>query len=354
MAAVAKTAADLAAARVALDEQVRRFARNWLGRELDDAEHTQLTIFLAALDSDSRDQASNLPIGGGGLRGQAGNTVDSERQRIQNLIRQTLGRTQTAIIGNANAERAAETAVLGAVERASSLQDLRPPKPAAATPEQRDDPLIAQIAGRLTELIKIEVEKCFQEQFGPLALQLQAVIEAARSSGLLPKGDADSPGESGADGGASASSSASGNAAGASAATAATTTSGTNASATSGAAPSGAAASGRPSSGSTPSGGATSGSTTSGGAPSGSSPSGSSPSGSSPSGTAPSNSSASSSGTSATAASAGSSSVVATTAAAPTTNETASATAATDSAATTENTGKTASADVSADALKSS
>ncbi|MEH6418128.1 hypothetical protein [Pseudomonas sp. CGJS7] len=343
MAAVAKTAADLAAARVALDEQVRRFARNWLGRELDDAEHTQLTIFLAALDSDSRDQASNLPIGGG-LRGQAGNTVDSERQRIQNLIRQTLGRTQTAIIGNANAERAAETAVLGAVERASSLQDLRPPKPAAATPEQRDDPLIAQIAGRLTELIKIEVEKCFQEQFGPLALQLQAVIEAARSSGLLPKGDADSPGESGADGGASASSSTSGSAASAGAATAATAASGTDASATSGAAPSGAAASGSTPSRSTPSGGATS-----GGATSGSATSGSATSGSATSGTAPSSSS-----TSTTAASAGSSSVGATSAAAPTTNETTSATAATDSASTAENTGKTASADVSADAPKSS
>ncbi|MGO1070247.1 hypothetical protein [Lysobacter sp. CA199] len=194
MSAAAQDPIAAQATRAALDDQVRRFARNWLGRELDENEHAQLAIFLAALDPASRDQASNLPMATG-LRDQAGNTIDAGRQRIQNMIRQSLGRTQAAVIGNAKAERAAETAVLGAVERASSLQDLRPTKPAAGAADSREDPLIAQIAGRLTELIKIEVEACFQQQFGPLALQLQAVIEAAQASGLLPKAESDAAAE---------------------------------------------------------------------------------------------------------------------------------------------------------------
>ncbi|QWF17836.1 hypothetical protein [Lysobacter capsici] len=191
-AAAPAPAADPAA--TALDAQLTEFARNWLGIELGAEERARVRGAIAMLEAQQRMQASQAAQASAGAtaRRPAGSVIDLDRQRIQNLIDQNLSRTQATVLGNARAERAAETAVLGAVERAQSLDDLRPPKPAAGTAAgasqaPRTDPLIAQIADQLTGLIKREVDACFQQQFGPLASQLQAVIDAAQDSGLLAK-----------------------------------------------------------------------------------------------------------------------------------------------------------------------
>ncbi|UOF15707.1 hypothetical protein IEQ11_03295 [Lysobacter capsici] len=178
----------------ALDAQLTEFARDWLGIELGAEERARVRGAIAMLEAQQRMQASQAAqaSAGGAARRPAGSVIDLDRQRIQNLIDHNLSRTQATVLGNARAERAAETAVLGAVERAQSLDDLRPPKPAAgasagANQASRTDPLIAQIADQLTGLIKREVDACFQQQFGPLANQLQAVIDAAQDSGLLAR-----------------------------------------------------------------------------------------------------------------------------------------------------------------------
>lgn len=174
----------------ALDAQLTEFARDWLGIELGAEERARVRGAIAMLEAQQRMQASQAAqaSAGGAARRPAGSVIDLDRQRIQNLIDHNLSRTQATVLGNARAERAAETAVLGAVERAQSLDDLRPPKPAAgANQAPRTDPLIAQIADQLTGLIKREVDACFQQQFGPLANQLQAVIDAAQDSGLLAR-----------------------------------------------------------------------------------------------------------------------------------------------------------------------
>jgi hypothetical protein len=184
MSAVAKQPIAAQAARSDLDEQLRVFARNYFDLELTEAQRAELALHLTASDARTRAQAG---AAAGGRRGQAGDAIDEERQRIQAVIKQSLGRAQAALISNAQAERAAESAVLGALERTDSLEGLRPKDlPPGAQP-----PLISQIAGRLTELIKAEVDACFQQQFGPLALQLQAVIDTAQAKGLLPKKDED-------------------------------------------------------------------------------------------------------------------------------------------------------------------
>lgn len=162
------------------DRQLRLFAKNYFG--LDEAQCAQVA---ALMEVQSLSQSPPARIGDGPGT-QAAGTIEVGRQHIQNVIRQSLGRTQTAVMGNAKAERAAETAVLGAVERATSLQDLRPPRPAGGAQAPAEDPLIAHIAARLTELIKLEVDACFQQQIGPLASQLRDVIQAAQSNGLLP------------------------------------------------------------------------------------------------------------------------------------------------------------------------
>lgn len=168
-------------ARNERDRQLRLFAKNYFG--LDE---TQCAQVAALMDAQSL-PASPPARAGDGPGAQAASTIDIGRQHIQNVIRQSLGRTQTAVMGNAKAERAAETAVLGAVERATSLQDLRPTRPAGGAQAPAEDPLIAHIAARLTELIKLEVDACFQQQIGPLASQLRDVIQAAQSNGLLPE-----------------------------------------------------------------------------------------------------------------------------------------------------------------------
>lgn len=186
MSAAAKSVPAARPARSALDEQVRKFALNWLDLELDDAQCAELALRLSA-PARARTGAAQP---GGGLRGQAGDAIDTGRQRIQNVIQQGLGRAQVALLGNAKAERAAETAVLGELERAESLDALRTPKPAPGGANTSEVPLIGQIAASLTGLIERKVDDCFQEQFGPLAQQLQAVIDAAKASGLLPNDDA--------------------------------------------------------------------------------------------------------------------------------------------------------------------
>ncbi|WP_223620890.1 hypothetical protein [Lysobacter sp. ESA13C] len=188
-ASMSRTAAD--PIRTELDHHVGLLALHVLGRELSDGERVQVSAALDAIDADSKARAAapaGAPTVGQLGRSQAGNLIESGRQRIEDVIEQSLRRTQATVRKDARAEREAEAAVLGAVERATSLDDLRPPKPppgnAGAAGER---PMIAQIADQLAHLVQLEVEACFDKQFGPLAKQLQSVIDAAKDNGLIPK-----------------------------------------------------------------------------------------------------------------------------------------------------------------------
>ncbi|MGJ7904633.1 hypothetical protein [Lysobacter sp. 1R34A] len=175
--------------RSELDHHVGLLALRVLGRELSDDERAQVGAALDAIDADSKARAA-APAGGptvGQLgRSQAGNLIESGRQRIEEVIEQSLRRTQATVRKDARAEREAEAAVLGAVERATSLDDLRPPRPQPGA-GAGERPMIAQIADQLAHLVRLEVEARFDQQFGPLAKQLQSVIDAAKDNGLIPK-----------------------------------------------------------------------------------------------------------------------------------------------------------------------
>lgn len=181
MSAPASTPAPAAGgAREELDRVVRDFARAQLGRELGQDEQQVLAAYVALVEAQS-------PAPATASRGDVGNLFDSERQQIQEVIRQSLQRAQSAVASNARAGEAAEREVLGVVERAQSLQDLIPPKPAPGAPARTAPATpMEQIAVRLGELVREEVQACFQREIGPLARQLQQVIDAARANGVLP------------------------------------------------------------------------------------------------------------------------------------------------------------------------
>lgn len=177
-------APEPASALSELDEAVRSFARTQLGRALQAEEQQVLSAYVAMVGAQSQPPAPASPSPSPPPGGAAG-VLENGRQQIEAVIRQSLNRAQAAVDGNAKAERAAETAVLGAVERAQSLQDLMPAKPAPGAAAIPPTPM-EQIAARLADLVRHEVDACFQRQIGPLARQLQDVIGAAQSNGLLP------------------------------------------------------------------------------------------------------------------------------------------------------------------------
>lgn len=167
-----------ASARAELDQAVRDFARARLGRDLQPEEQQVLSAYIATIDAPPPSAPPPPPGGAAGV-------LERGRQQILDVIQQNLSRAQAAVDGNAKAERAAETAVLGAVERAQSLEDLMPAKPVPGEAAIPPTPM-EQIAVRLAELVRHEVDACFQRQIGPLARQLQDVINTAQANGLLP------------------------------------------------------------------------------------------------------------------------------------------------------------------------
>lgn len=176
----------------ALNAQLVDFARDWLERELSDAERLQLAAFAAGVAHNGGAPGA-APGPADAARARAAQSIDSGRQRAQDLIQQSLQRTQqtvaagppAAVAAAAAATVEAENAVLASVERAQSLQDLRPSAAPAAGSAPPGSAVIGQIAERLAQLVKTEVDACFQRQFGPVAAQLQAALDMARQQGLL-------------------------------------------------------------------------------------------------------------------------------------------------------------------------
>jgi hypothetical protein len=105
-----------------------------------------------------------------------------------------------------------EQAILKLLESCKTLSDLRPASlnPGLANLQAGNRLALTQIADHLANLAKQEVESRFNQHFGPLAAQLQALIErlsaeeSARAAGAgadvaqnAPQGASQSTGQSG-------------------------------------------------------------------------------------------------------------------------------------------------------------
>ena len=155
-----------------LKSQVMAFSARFLGRELDEQEHERLAALVA--------EWSRLP-------GEAATHIDAtlreSRQAMDGTLAKAdeLARSQLAL-ATAGADSEAH-ALARLLDKADSLGDLRPSRLSSAKGAAQGHLVMAQIADRLANLVKQEVEARFQERFGPLAQQVEralAGLEAAR------------------------------------------------------------------------------------------------------------------------------------------------------------------------------
>ncbi|MBO9879809.1 hypothetical protein [Xanthomonas sp. D-109] len=159
---------------------LRQFAENWLRRPLLPLEEEQLRRFASETSAPPAVPAAETA-------GSSPSLIDAERERVKGLIQQmqqTMQNSRGALNG---ATAASEAAVLKAVQSADSLGQLRPNqlRPPQSGEGGSNHLVMSQIADRLANLVQAEVRACFEREFGSLAQQMQAVVEAARAQGLI-------------------------------------------------------------------------------------------------------------------------------------------------------------------------
>ncbi len=173
-----------------LNDDLDQLARSWLKRPLTEQERQQLLDFQRSWQgSPPSDPAAQA-------RRQAEQVIEAERQRTQDSISNILRSVRRASGEALRAQESGEQALLQAVEAASSLADLRPSHLSPGQPGGSSQIVMAQIADRLANLVRSEVQRCFEQQFGSLRRQLESALavlqetnrgtSAARADGPPP------------------------------------------------------------------------------------------------------------------------------------------------------------------------
>lgn len=139
------------------------FAERWLGRPLGEWERERLVGLVAAALA-AQDNAATQQ------EQQAAALIESEKRRAQAAITRMLESVDAAR-QTQHARWQADEAALKAVAASHSLDELRPsalrvPQPGETAAERI---LVAQIADRLGNLVRAEVEACFDRRSGPRA-----------------------------------------------------------------------------------------------------------------------------------------------------------------------------------------
>jgi hypothetical protein len=172
---------------------LRNLAQTWLKRGLTAAELSELEHFQRAWANQDRNSPGAAGAAASGdpaahARLQAEQALNEGRQRSESLIRDVLQKLQTTTSQALQAHEREEQAILKIVQTAHSLNDLRPSAlmpPASGLPPAAQL-AIPQIADRLANLVKTEVEQCFERYFGPLQRQLADALERIASSNATP------------------------------------------------------------------------------------------------------------------------------------------------------------------------
>lgn len=158
-----------------LSTQLHMLAERWLKRPLTAAEAQELARFRQSLEHNGAATADQ-PVAQA-----AAQAVQDARQQAQAAIQNVLEGARQLTQHMASEREQEDRAVLRMVENAGSLAELRPSALPAGdgqvSPAGRI--AIAQIADRLANLVRTEVQACFERQLAPLASRVEVLLNQA-------------------------------------------------------------------------------------------------------------------------------------------------------------------------------
>ena len=158
-----------------ISTQLHTLAERWLKRPLTAAETQELARFRQSLEHGGA-AAAGQPVAQAAAR-----AVHDARQQAQAAIQNVLEGARQLTQRMASEREQEDRAILRMVESASSLADLRP----SALPggDEHASPAgqiaITQIADRLANLVRTEVQACFERRLSPLASRVEALLGEA-------------------------------------------------------------------------------------------------------------------------------------------------------------------------------
>ncbi|AXE34817.1 hypothetical protein [Chromobacterium phragmitis] len=158
-----------------LSPALRQTAEQYLGRPLEAQEEQQLLLLQQNIQS----QQPALSGAVQQARQQAQRTISLGQSRATSSVRDLLEAIQQSSSKALQVQEAEEQAILKLLEGSQSLAELRPSalQPGMAGLRPGSQLALSQIAEHLSNLARQEVEKCFQQSFGPLIQQLQTLAE---------------------------------------------------------------------------------------------------------------------------------------------------------------------------------
>ncbi len=159
-----------------ISTQLHTLAERWLKRPLTAAEMQELARFRQSLGSEGG-VAADQPVAQAAAR-----AVRDARQQAQAAIQSVLEGARELTQRMASEREQEDRVILRMVESASSLADLRPSALPAGDGQASPEGQIAitQIADRLANLVRTEVQSCFEQRLSPLASRIEALLGEAR------------------------------------------------------------------------------------------------------------------------------------------------------------------------------
>lgn len=159
---------------------VRRLAEAWLKRPLTPTEEIELNAFMRTVAETPPAQAAAVKSSdpAAHARAQASQALTEGQARTGAAIRDILQKISGTTAQALQAQEREEQAILKVVEAAKTLSDLRPSAlgVAASGVATGERMVMSQIADRLANLVKTEVEQSFRQSFGRLQQQLESAI----------------------------------------------------------------------------------------------------------------------------------------------------------------------------------
>ncbi|TKC86029.1 hypothetical protein FAZ69_22255 [Trinickia terrae] len=162
-----------------LNPGLRQIAEQYLNRPLEANEEAQLLKLQQGFQGRAPSPAAGALDTVEQARQQAQRTIGQGQTQASSSMRGILESIQASSSKALQVQQREEQAILKLLESCKTLSDLRPASlnPGLSSLQAGNQLALTQIAEHLANLARQEVENCFNQHFGPLAAQLQALIQ---------------------------------------------------------------------------------------------------------------------------------------------------------------------------------